>query len=244
MRRLAAAALLLLAAAAPAYGDPVAADLSSHVIEIGSGFTGASVVLFGATLGSGDIIVVVRGPPHDVTVRRKTKIAGIWVNGQSVAFDHVPSYYAVAASRPIVELLPPSARARYHIGLANLALEAEPPATPQEAQRYGKALIADQQRAGLFAKTTGEITVLGGQLFRATLSFPANVPTGVYSVDILLVRDGAVVGERSTLLDVITVGINAALSDFSVEHSAAYGVVAVVMALMAGWLASLPFRGA
>ena len=246
MRRpgLGLAALLLLAAAGPAQGDEVVADLSSHLIAIGSGFTGASVVLFGATHGSGDVIAVVRGPPHDVTVWRKAKVAGIWVNAQSVTFAHVPSFYAVAASRPIDELLPAGARARYRIGLANLQLEAQPPAAPEQVRRFTEALIADQERAGLFAKTAAKITFLGHRLFRASLDFPADVPTGIYSVQIFLVRVGGVVGEHTTSLEVFTVGMNAQLSDFATENSAAYGVIAVVTALVAGWLASLPFRGA
>jgi uncharacterized protein (TIGR02186 family) len=236
-------ALLLPAAAGPARGEEVVADLSSHTIAIGSGFTGASVVLFGATHGAGDVIAIVRGPPHDVTVWKKAKVAGIWVNAESATFLHVPSFYAVAASRPVAELLPGGARARYQIGLAHLELTAAPPAAPEAARRFAAALIDDQERAGLFARRAAKIGFLGHRLFRATLGFPADVPTGIYSVQILLVSDGAVIGEHTTSLEVFTTGTNAALSDFANQNAAAYGVVAVVTALVAGWLASLPFRG-
>src|SRR3982750_4544468 len=95
------AALLLLLAPATARADEVVADLSSHLIAITTGFTGASVVLFGATEGRGDIITVVRGPEREMTVWRKGKVAGIWVNAEAVVFGNVPSFYAVAASRPV-----------------------------------------------------------------------------------------------------------------------------------------------
>ena len=52
--------LLCWGSAAPAEG--LVADLTSHLIAITTGFTGASVVLFGATDGPGDVIVAVRGP--------------------------------------------------------------------------------------------------------------------------------------------------------------------------------------
>ncbi|MBV8494135.1 MAG: TIGR02186 family protein, partial [Alphaproteobacteria bacterium] len=65
-----------------ARADGVIADLSSHLVAITSGFTGASVVLFGATEGGGDVIAVVRGPEHEMTVWRKGKVAGIWVNAE------------------------------------------------------------------------------------------------------------------------------------------------------------------
>ncbi len=81
----------------PAAGraDAVVADLSSHLVAITTGFTGASVVLFGATDGPGDVIAVVRGPDRPVTVWRKSEIAGIWANTDSMSFARVPSFYAV-----------------------------------------------------------------------------------------------------------------------------------------------------
>ena len=82
--------LALALAAGPAQGDAVVADLSSHLVAITGGFTGTSVVLFGAVDGGGDIIAVVRGPEHELTVWRKGKVAGIWVNAESVTFTGVP----------------------------------------------------------------------------------------------------------------------------------------------------------
>lgn len=244
MRRqlLAAAALLLFPMARPAGAAALMADLSSDTITIGGGFTGASVVLFGATSGSGDIIAVVRGPPREVTVRRKRKIAGIWVNAQSLPFFQIPGFYEVAASRPLDELLPAGELSRHRIGVGNLQPEAGRQATPAEARRFAQALIADQERAGLFAARVGNITFLDNRLFRTELTFPADVPTGIYRVRVLLVRNDRVVAEQTIPLDVYTTGINAALSDFADRHPAAYGVVAVAAALLAGWLVSLPLR--
>ena len=89
----------LALAGGPARSDGIVADLSSHLVAISSGFTGTSVVLFGAIDGGGDIVAVVCGPEHELTVWRKGKVAGIWVNAESVTFTGVPSFYALAASR-------------------------------------------------------------------------------------------------------------------------------------------------
>ena len=241
---LGAAVLLWLAlAAGPAHGAAVLADLSSHIIAIGGGFTGDSVVLFGSTDGPGDIIAVVRGPERGVTVWRKGKVAGIWVNAQSVTFDSVPSYYAVVASRPVEQLVQPEAAALYKIGPANLKLTPVSPVPPDRARLFAEALIEQQQRAGLFAADIGKVNFLGERLFRATLSFPANVPTGTYLVQVFLVRDGDVVSGQTTPLVVSKVGVDAAIFDLAIREPAAYGAIAIVTAVVAGWLASLPFRG-
>jgi uncharacterized protein (TIGR02186 family) len=241
--RLAALSWLALAlAAGPARGDAVVADLSSHLIAITSGFTGTSVVLFGATDGPGDIIAVVRGPEREMTVWRKGKIAGVWVNAEAMTFSNVPSFYAVAASRPLDEVLSPASAALYRIGTANLKLEGTAPAPPERVQRFAKALVGEQQRAGLVGAETGKIAFLGERLFRASLAFPANVPTGSYLVEVFLAKDRDVVGGQTTPLRVEKVGIDAEVSDFARREAAAYGAIAVLTAVVAGWLASLPFR--
>jgi uncharacterized protein (TIGR02186 family) len=244
------AALLWLAAvwcaapAIPANAAAVLADLSSHIIAIGGGFTGDSVVLFGSTDGPGDIIAVVRGPERDVTVWQKGKIAGIWVNTHSVTFDNVPVFYSVVASRPLDQLIQPSVAALYKIGAAYLKYDTESPEPPERTRLFTDALIDEQRKAGLFVTDTGKVAFLGERLFRATLNFPQNVPTGTYLVQIFLIRDGDVVSGQTTPLVVSKVGVDAAVSEFAIRESAAYGIIAIAVAVAAGWLASLAFRRA
>jgi len=238
------AVLLFLAlSAGPVRADEILADLSTHIIAIGGGFTGDQVVLFGATKGPGDVVAVVRGPDREMTVWRKGKVAGIWVNAESVTFRNVPSFYSVAASRPLDDLLTPGTAALYRIGLGNLKLEPTGGVGADRAKRFADALIEQQQQAGLFGNAPVKIAFLGERLFRAALDFPANVPTGAYLVQIFLVRDHDVVGGQTTPLVVSKVGLDAALFDFASREAAAYGAIAVLTAVVAGWLASLPFRG-
>jgi len=236
--------LLLLAWGPPVRAEGLVADLTSHLIAITTGFTGASVVLFGATDGPGDVVVAVRGPDREFTVRRKSRVAGIWVNTKEMTFVRVPSFYAVAASRPIGEILPPATAAFYRLGVENLKLEADASVPSGAADVFREALERKQRQAGLFVSRLGKVDFLGERLFRATISFPANVPTGTYLVEVLLVRDKDVVSGQTTPLVVSKVGVDAAVYEFSVRQPGFYGAIAVLTAMVAGWLASLPLRGA
>jgi len=229
---------------APARAEALAADLTSHLIAITTGFTGASVVLFGTIDGPGDVAVVVRGPDRDMTVRRKSRIAGIWVNSQEVTFANVPSFYFVAGSRSLEEIVSPSAAALYRLGVASLEMKAESGAPPEIVDSFAAALIAAQQRAKLFPNAVGKVHFIGERLFRTTIEFPSNVPTGTYLVAVFLIRDKDVVSGQTTPLVVSKVGIDADVFGFAVRQPGLYGAVAVLTAVVAGWLASLPFRGA
>jgi uncharacterized protein (TIGR02186 family) len=237
-------AMLVVGSPAIVRADLVLADLSSHAIAITTGFSGTSVVLFGATDGPADIVVVVRGPERELTVWRKGKVAGIWTNAESATFANVPAFYAVAASRPPDEILSPATAALHRIGVSNLKFEPKDAGPSDREAVFADALVAVQQRAKLFAASTGKIAFLGERLFRTTLSFPANVPTGTYLVEVFLVRGKEVVSAQTTPLVVSKVGVDATVFQFARRWSLAYGAIAVVMAVMAGWLASLPFRNA
>jgi uncharacterized protein (TIGR02186 family) len=238
--------LLLLLGAAPAgAAEPLVADLTSHFVAITTGFTGANVVLFGATDGPGDVIVVVRGPNREAVVRRKSRVAGIWMNTHQLTFTGVPSYYAVYSTRPLDEIMPPAMRTLHDIGLANLRLgTVERNRSPQEIAEFRDALIRQRRQEALYADATGGFNFLGDQLFHLTLAFPADVPTGNYTVQIFLVRNRQVVGGQTSPLYISQAGIDAEVNDFARRRALSYGVLAVAVAALFGWLSSLPFRHA
>jgi uncharacterized protein (TIGR02186 family) len=236
--------LALFAGIAPARADqPLLADLSSHLIAITTGFVGTSVTLFGATDGPGDIVAIVRGPERDVMVRQKRHLAGLWINALNVTFASAPSYYAIYSNRPFGDIAPANVAALHQMGIGNVRLDLRDPATPADrTTTFRAALVADQRGQGVYAEYPQSVSFLGDRLFRATISFPANVPIGTYLVEVLLVRNGNVVAGQTTPLVVSEIGVNADLNDFAYRYAALYGIAAVAGAALLGWLSSLPFR--
>ena len=242
--RLLVAGLALAAASGQARAQALVADLTSHLVAITTGFAGTSVVLFGATDGDGDIIVVVRGPERDMTVRRKSKVAEVWVNTRQVTFQSVPSFYSIATSKPLGDIVPPAVRQLHQIGFDSLRLTTEAPLSPRETEEFRSALLRNEARAGLFPSGIGQVSFLGDRLFRTDIRFPPNVPTGTYLVQVFLVRDKAVVGGQTVPLSVSESGLEAEIHDFADRFALAYGLTAIALAALVGWIASLPFRNA
>lgn len=238
--------LLLVAGSQAAFpakaAEPLVADLSNHLIAITTGFTGAQVLLFGATDGPGDVVVTVRGPTGRAIVRRKDRIFGIWINSAAMDFDEVPNFYAVASSRPLDQLLTPDTVQKYNIGFDNLPIRPESDASASAAAEMLKALNRIKTAEDLYQPQAGKVTFLGDKLFRVDLPFPANVPTGSYLVEVLLIRDGQIASAQTTPLIVSKTGIGADIFEFAHRHAAAYGIISIVIALLAGWAAHLAFR--
>src|SRR4051812_26053220 len=150
--------MVVLALLAPgvASAKDIVADLVVHRIEITSGFSGAELTLFGAVSDKGDAVAVVRGPiipggglvGGAVEVRRKTRTLGIWMTGAHVRFENVPGFYAIAASRPLEEILTFDMLDRYQLGLGELKLTATEATAPDIAE-YAGALLRIRQHLGL-----------------------------------------------------------------------------------------------
>ncbi|MCW9033933.1 MAG: TIGR02186 family protein [Rhodospirillales bacterium] len=218
-------------------------DLSAHQVEITAGFNGAELLLFGATGGKGDVVVVVRGPTESTIVRRKDKKGGIWVNGENMRFDNVPGFYAIAATRKLDAFLPWELAKDKEIGTDFLTLVPHNGKGDAVATRnFRDALIRTKKKAGLYANEVSEVSFLGNLLFRTDIKFPANVPVGKYSVDVYLIRGLELVEIKNTPLVVKKIGIEAGIFYFAKHHALAYGIFAVLIAAFAGWLAGVIFK--
>ena len=228
----------------PVHADLISADLADHSITINTSFSGRDVLLFGSTGGRGDIIVVVKGPRKDFKIRKKEKKFNIWMNNAFIHFRNVPSYYAVASNKPVEELLPAHIRKRHEIGPHEISLDFEASSKEVALQvgEYQSEMINLFQKKDLYFPTHNKIHYRVDGLFRTTLSFPAHVPTGQYDVEIYQVQDGRLISAQSTPLIIQKVGLEAWLYDWSIHNSIYYGIMAIFVALIIGWVSTMMMR--
>jgi uncharacterized protein (TIGR02186 family) len=217
-------------------------DLMDHRITITAGFTGTDVFIYGAKDGPGDVVVVLRGPPVDYAVRRKERIAGIWLNTERIDFQGVPSFYAVASSKPLDEVMSPAAQAREEIGVGQLKMVPAEDVDSADVVPFADGLIRVKRSTGLYRGDVAIISFNNKPLFSGKVHFPANVPTGSYDVKVLLLSDGEIVGAQTIPLQISKGGADAWVYERAHDQSAAYGLCAIAGALLLGWAAHLVFR--
>lgn len=231
MRVILASLFLLLSA--PAWAAPITADLSSHQVEIHSGFTGTELLLFGARNDPGDIVVIVRGPSRHVIIRKKERAAGIWVNRGEARFHDIPLFYAIASSKPLKKL-------KEHQLFT--PLEIKNLSTDTKSNHYELALERIMKQNSLYAESAGEVEFMGETLFKTRFSFPDNMPRGTYTAEIYLFSDGQLSGVQSIPVQVYKTGFDAFLYDAAHEHRLLYGLISVLLALSIGWFAGWLFQ--
>ncbi|MDF1731526.1 MAG: TIGR02186 family protein [Minwuia sp.] len=242
MRQLLIAISVFLASSAPAHADAtLVSDISSHRIGITSSYTGTELLLFGALGGGGDVVIVVRGPDQDLTVRRKESVGGVWLNTDAVSYSGVPGFYAIASNRPLSEIASERILRRNGIGISSLKFTGET-TTPEASDLFADAIRRRRLANGLYRSDEGAVSVIYDRLFRATIPFPANVPVGNYNAQIYLFQDGQVVVGETKPIIIDKSGIERAVFIFSRRQPALYGICAVIVACLAGWGAAQFFR--
>lgn len=248
MKRAAAAAtaLLLMGATKP----ELVPDVSARAVEIRYSFTGAQLLLFGAVLYPGgrvpdrpaDIVVVLRGPDQPILLREKQKVAGVWMNADSSRFRSAPSFYSVASSRPVRELVDDRTAAVYELGLKNLQLSPGGGSLPGKERRFENGLLELRTRQGLFAENPHGVEVSGGVLYRAVISIPSQVPVGTYTAETFLIDRGRVLAAATRDVHIGKSGFERWVALVARRHAFAYGLAAVMLSLGLGWAAAMLFR--
>lgn len=229
----------------PAEGPPpsLIVDLSSPRVSITSAFQGESLMLFGTFDPPGEIVVVVAGPPAREQVMRKERFLGLWLNTGRQLFDDVPAYYFIAASQPVQRLLARGAGGEI-LSLEDRLASVRPvrARAPAELDRFRGGLVEVKRAEGLYPAAFGQVTVQAGRLFRAELPFPSRLPEGTYDVRAYLLRDGRIVAAATRPLPVAKAGFSADLAGWSRHEGSFYGMGAIAMALLMGWLGGAVMR--
>jgi uncharacterized protein (TIGR02186 family) len=231
--------------------ETVQADVSTRSVAVTSSFTGTEIVVFGAVdnsrqtsaeAGLYDVVIILEGTPSELVVRRKSNVAGIWVNTQSLTFVSVPSYYAIASTRPLDEVAPPNVLNENDIGFQHVRMTPvqgwETGLTTADLQAFRDAVIRIKTREGLYIRNDYDVVFIGRSLFRATIGLPANVPVGPLSAKVFLFRDGQLLSTYNSRVVLEREGVERVLHDFAFKLPFWYGVFVVAVAVGAGLAAS------
>jgi len=259
MRALLAVIFLLLPMAAAQAQDPDAPEsfqigLSTNRVAISSDFSGADLTIFGALdnadqmlarQGRYDIVVVLEGPARPIVVRKKTRVLGVWINTQSQSFTSVPVSYSVSTTRPLQDVTQPQVYRQLALGSENIFLRAvdeEGQRDPDKVAEFTAALREQKRAAGLYNERVGGVQFLSPSLFRATVALAPNVPVGTHRARAFLFRNGTFVKETSAQLTIVKAGLEQRIYRTAQENGLLFGIFAVLLAVVTGWLGRMIFK--
>lgn len=242
-------ALLLCLVALPLRAEDIVLGLSSDRVRITATFEGSEILVFGAIKREApipeeplDVVVAIAGPSKPLVVRRKERVLGIWANTDAVGIDSAPSFYAVATTGPMEQVLSNVEDLRHKVSIGRAIRSVGAPGNVADAQAFTEALIRIRRNDGAYQMLEGEVVLDEQTLFRTEIGLPANLTEGEYQTRIFLTRGGNVISQFETVIDVRKVGLERWLYTLSRQQPLAYGLLSLAIAIAAGWGASAAFR--
>jgi len=242
-------ALMLCLAALPLRAEEVVLGLSKDRVAITATFEGSDILIFGAVKRETpisevplDVVITVAGPSRPVTVRRKERRFGIWVNTDMVDLDAAPTFYAVATSGPLEQVLTATEDLRHRVSIPRAIRSVGAASMAEDVESFTDALVRIRERKDAYQLLENAVALDEQTLFRTAISLPANLTEGAYKTRIFLTREGRVVSQFETVIDVRKVGLERWLFTLSRQQPLVYGLMSLAIAIAAGWGASAAFR--
>lgn len=249
--------LSVFACLSSAKAEQLITGLSFEKISITSDFTGTELIVFGTvdnmqprldslnrapTIGDYDIVIVIEGPREPSLIRKKHRKAGIWINGDQVAFGSAPSSYLMMTSRPIDTQEKEAPLKAVGVGFDNIYFgTVEDQTSDQSISSFRDAFIRLKMNSGLY-RSTQDVQFLGENLFRARFKIPALVPVGIHKISSYLLRDNQKISSATHSINIKKTGFEQVVFSLANDYGYIYGVFCVLLAMFTGWFSSVIFR--
>jgi uncharacterized protein (TIGR02186 family) len=231
--------------------ERIIAGLSQNRVSITADFDGSEILIYGAVkrdapppegVGPLEVIITVEGPSSPVLVRRKDRVAGIWLNNAQVRVSSAPSFYAVATTGPLDYILSDTDNLRYGITIDRVIRAVGITDDAENARDFLAGLQRVRTAEGRYRILQGRVELSEETLFRADVILPANLTEGEYKVRLFLLRDKRVIASQERVIGVRKEGLERFIFNLAQEQPLAYGLLSLLLAAVAGWGASAAFR--
>ncbi len=230
--------------------EAIVAGMSQNRVSITADFDGSEILIYGAVKrdapppegGPLEVIVTVEGPSTPVSVRRKGRVAGIWVNTAAVNVDSAPSFYAVATSGPLKHILSDTDNLRYGITIERVIRAIGISGEADKAGEFILALLRVRTNEGRYRILEGKVELTEETLFRTDIVLPSNLTEGEYKVRLFLLRNKHVIASQERIIGVRKEGLERWIFNLAQQQPLLYGLLSLVLAALAGWGASAAFR--
>ena len=238
--------LAILGSSFHAKADSDGLRVKPDSVTVGALFRGAQVAVEGKIPAEAEAVIEVMGKSTEERVLRKGRRWGLWMNIGEVQIQGAPSLYLVTSTN--VDLLTQAQgdplwgyqALRRRVRISGQIHEGEEGDVFQQ-------FVKLKERDGLYGTLQNSIKVSPASGGRSAVSETFWLPTKVhpedYRVCLSVIRQGQAVGQECAELRVNQGEFLAFLSTLAYRHGAIYGILAVLIAIAAGFVTGFLFKG-
>ncbi len=237
------AALLSQNASAQA-STPVTLKLTPETIEMGAFYNGARLRMEGTAPSGSKVMIVLRGVSKDEVFNKKDRVGPIWINVDKVHVTGPPSLFLRFSSEDVHTFLDRQTIDAYaldELSIRNrMRIRTEHGLRDPEALRLiGDHYLDLKKRDGSYRRIADRVRMAdignGEERYTLEIGWPKLATPGSYQVEVYACRDNRIVGQSGTTLQLVEVGFPAFMANAAREHAYLYGILAVILAVIAGF---------
>lgn len=227
----------------------ITSTVSPDHISVNSLYRGSKIVVTGEIEAGREAIIKISSPVIRTHLRKKGKAGGIlWMNIGELEFNPVSEIYLLYTTQELNSILNESEQDKYGIGYDAFrrSVEVSPVTDGAERARWIKEFIKFKESNRIYGLFQGKIetrTKGNKKTYSLTVDWPYQAPPREYTVSAYTVKNGLISGESSSTLVVEKVGVLRFLSNMAFNNAAVYGIVSIFIAVFAGFIVSMVFKG-
>lgn len=227
----------------------ITAEVSPDHISVNSLYHGSKIVITGETAADREIIIKIGSPEVKAHLRKKGKIGAVlWMNVGELEFSPVSDVYLVYSTQEINKILSESEQDKYVVGYDALkrVVEVSPVNNEAEKEKWFKEFIKFKEKNKVYGVFPGKIETRSNgdrKTYNLTLDWPYEALPQGYSVNVYSVKDSVIQDLTEKSLEVEKVGMLKFLSNMAFNNAVIYGIISLIIAISAGFLVSLIFKG-
>lgn len=226
---------------ADAAGPPLM--LQPKAIKMGTFYHGTQLHVEGSGKQGSEIVIVVRGPHIEETFNKKVRVGPLWINSGKVHISRAPSLFLSASSRsqPVSAWLSREVLDQYELDeravqrRMHIEIEGAPFADELARENYHEL----KTEKGVYRFTDGGVCFGTPRQsvvpYWVQLHWPKTAPPGQYEVSAYEYRDGQIFQVSRAPLPAVLTGLPARIHELATRHAPVYGLLAVIITLLAGF---------
>ena len=218
-------------------------DISEENIKIETNFIGKEVIIFGILNDNQETILTIKGPEKNAVIQKKERILGFWFNTKQITYNQIPSIFFIASSNEIKDILPTSTIIKEELSF-NYLLENK---TSQRnfisdisLNTWKNNFVRIKKNKNLFKEYN--IDKIDNKLFQTRIFFPAKSIPGEYKVNVYQIKNNLILNKKEKIITLKKSGVGSQIYNFAHKNAAAYGLFAIIFAILSGFLAATLFR--
>lgn len=213
-------------------------------IKVGTFFNGTQIVVRADIPKCSGVVVKLVGKNEEIVLNKKGKKAFIWLNVAQVTVKDAPSIYILSCSDKLDEICSSEEQEKELLGYNSLKEKVIFESSNTLSGIEFNEFIKFKEHNGYYCINNNALINSASnqnQILKATLDIPSFISADEYSLEIYCFQNGKLIDKSAVNFSVEKVGLPLFITDLAIGSPAIYGMLAIMVALIAGGIIGLIF---